>query len=44
MYEGINILTTCDGVIAIPFQYLKAVVALENLSLSETGSQFIFPG
>ena len=39
LFEGLNILLY-DG--TIPFQYLKTVVAMQDSTLPETGSQFIF--
>ena len=40
LFEGLKILID-DGV--IPFQYLITAVAMQDYSISETGSQFIFP-
>ena len=40
LFEGLKTLIN-DGV--IPFQYLITVVAMQDSSISETGSQFVFP-
>ena len=36
LYEGLNISLIYDG--TIPFQYLKAIVAMQDSTLTETGS------
>ena len=37
---GLNISLTYDG--TIPFQYLKTVVAMQDSTLLETDSQYVF--
>ena len=39
--EGLNKSLIHDGI--IPFKYLGTVVAMQDSTLSETGSQFILP-
>ena len=41
LHDGFNMSLAYDG--TMPFQYLKAVVVMEDSTLSETGNQFIFP-
>ena len=40
LYEGLNISLIYEAIIL--FQYLKTVVAMQDSTLSKTGSQFIF--
>ena len=41
LHDHFNISIAYNG--TIPFQYLKAVVVMEDSTFSETGNQFIFP-